>query len=214
MAEVSKSSNATTGKSAVIYLGRIPKEFEEQEMRKFFSQFGNVKRLRLSRNKKTGASKHYAFLEFETPEVAEIVVNTMNGYILFGHRLSCSIMEPDQIHETLWRGANREYVPLPKPRSFEKKNHSKEEVEDLIKKRLEKNQEHLEKLKEMGIEYKYISQLIKEDQKALKSFNGEVEEKEVEEEKEEVKEEVKEKKEKKVVRVTKRLSKQTKKLGK
>ena len=34
-------------------------------MRGFFSQFGGVKRLRLARSKKSGRSKHYAFIQFE-----------------------------------------------------------------------------------------------------------------------------------------------------
>ena len=36
----------------VIYLGRIPHGFYEEEMESYFSQFGQVCRLRLSRNKK------------------------------------------------------------------------------------------------------------------------------------------------------------------
>lgn len=214
MAGESTPSKVASGKSAVIYLGHIPTDFEETEMLKFFSQFGTVKHLRLSRNKKTGASKHYAFLEFETPEVAEIVANTMDGYILFGQKLVCSIMEPEKIHTSIWKGANKPYVVLPSPRSFEKKIRSKEEVEQLVKKRLEKHQSNLEKLTEMGVKYDYLSQLISQDQKALKTFNGEKEE--IQKEVKEIKEvkEVKEKEDKKPTRVVKRLSKQTKKLGK
>lgn len=52
-------------------------------MRGFFSQFGEVTRLKLSRNKKTGASKHYAFVEFKFPAVAKIVAETMNNYLMF-----------------------------------------------------------------------------------------------------------------------------------
>ena len=54
-------------------------------MKAYFSQFGNVTRLRLSRSLKTGASKHYAFVEFESTEVADIVAKTMDKYLMFGH---------------------------------------------------------------------------------------------------------------------------------
>lgn len=47
------------------YLGHIPHGFYEAQMRGFFSQFGGVKRLRLARSKKSGRSKHYAFIQFE-----------------------------------------------------------------------------------------------------------------------------------------------------
>ena len=53
----------------------------------YFSQFGEVTRLRLSRNKKTGKSKHYAFVEFKSTEVARIVAEAMDGYMFFKQRL-------------------------------------------------------------------------------------------------------------------------------
>ena len=42
--------------SGVVYLGHIPHGFFEQEMRTYFSQFGNVNRLKLSRSKKVWVS--------------------------------------------------------------------------------------------------------------------------------------------------------------
>lgn len=42
---------ATQPKTGTVYLGRIPHGFYEEEMRSYFSQFGEVTRLRLSRNK-------------------------------------------------------------------------------------------------------------------------------------------------------------------
>lgn len=59
-------------------------------MKQYFSQFGDVTRLRLSRNKKTGRSKHYAFIEFASHEVAQIVAETMHNYLLFGRLLQCN----------------------------------------------------------------------------------------------------------------------------
>ena len=82
-------------------------------MRAYFSQFGTIRRLRLSRNKKTGHSKHYAFLEFASSEVAEIAVKTMNNYLLFGHILKCRVIPNEQIHPNLWKGANRPFKTIP-----------------------------------------------------------------------------------------------------
>ena len=42
-----------------------------------------MSKVRVSRNKKTGAAKHYAFLEFASPEVAAIAAEAMDGYMLF-----------------------------------------------------------------------------------------------------------------------------------
>ncbi len=71
--------------SNVIYVGHIPHGFYEDQMRGFFSQFGDVERVRLSRSKKTGGSKGYAFIEFkdaaDTKIVAESMVSTVHSTI-------------------------------------------------------------------------------------------------------------------------------------
>ena len=82
-------------------------------MRAYFSQFGSIQRLRLSRNKRTGRSKHYAFLEFASADVAKIVADTMDNYLMFGHILKCKLVAPDQVHEQLWKGANKRFKAVP-----------------------------------------------------------------------------------------------------
>ncbi len=78
--------------AGVVYLGRVPSGFEEKEMRIFFGQFGDITRLRLSRSKKSGNSKGFAFIEFELPEVAEIVASTMNNYRMFGKTMQSKLV--------------------------------------------------------------------------------------------------------------------------
>lgn len=83
-------------------------------MKKYFSQFGRVLNLRLSRNKKTGASKHYAFVEFASAEVADIVARTMNNYLMFGHILKCSLIPKEQVNENLFKGAGTRFKVDPR----------------------------------------------------------------------------------------------------
>ena len=99
--------------SGVVYVGRIPHGFYEHEMREYFSQFGNISRLRLSRSRKSGASKHYAFVEFTSTTVAEIVADTMDNYLMFGHILKCKLVAKEQIHESIWKGADRRFKAVP-----------------------------------------------------------------------------------------------------
>ncbi|KAF2266609.1 hypothetical protein CC78DRAFT_491467 [Lojkania enalia] len=101
-------------KPGVVFVGRIPHGFFEPQMKKYFSQFGTVTRLRLSRNKKTGASKHYAFIEFASEEVADIVARTMDKYLLFGHILQCSVIPAEQVHENLFEGSNYRFKTMPR----------------------------------------------------------------------------------------------------
>lgn len=95
-----------TDESKVLYLGHIPHGFYEDQMIGFFSQFGELKHLRLSRNRKTGQSKHFAFIEFEDAEVTSVVAKTMNGYRLFDHTLQCQVLKASQIHPKLFQRNN------------------------------------------------------------------------------------------------------------
>eukprot|EP00928_Gymnodinium_smaydae_P080014 TRINITY_DN63820_c0_g1_i1.p1 TRINITY_DN63820_c0_g1~~TRINITY_DN63820_c0_g1_i1.p1 ORF type:complete len:355 (-),score=109.99 TRINITY_DN63820_c0_g1_i1:87-1034(-) len=87
----------------VVYLGHIPAGFYEPQMKTFFSQFGKVTRLRISRSKKSGQSKGYAFIEFEEEAVANIVAETMHKYLLFEKQLVCHIVPPEKQHAALFK---------------------------------------------------------------------------------------------------------------
>jgi len=88
----------------VVYLGHIPHGFFEPQMLKYFSQFGKVTRMRLSRSKKTGGSKGYAFIEFKDESVAKIVAQTMNKYLLFEKTLVCEYIPKEKRHPKLFTG--------------------------------------------------------------------------------------------------------------
>lgn len=161
---VAKSNRAATTKtskkpgSGVIYLGRIPHGFYEEQMHSYFSQFGDISRLRLSRNKTTGASKHYAFIEFESKEVAQVAAETMNNYLLFGHILKCKVVPDDEVHEDLFEGANKTFRVLPRAQVAQYKNErprSRAKWDQLKKESASLLDAKLKKLGELGIDYKY-----------------------------------------------------------
>ncbi|KAL2539813.1 RNA-binding (RRM/RBD/RNP motif) family protein [Abeliophyllum distichum] len=81
-------------KATVLYIGRIPHGFYENEMEGFFKQFGTIKRLRIARNRKTGKSRHFGFIEFESPEVAKVVSECMHNFLLFEHLLQVHLVPP------------------------------------------------------------------------------------------------------------------------
>ncbi len=45
----------------------------------YFSQFGAITRLRVSRNKKTAKARSYGFIEFASADVAQIAAEAMDG---------------------------------------------------------------------------------------------------------------------------------------
>ncbi|KAI0205470.1 RNA-binding domain-containing protein [Astrocystis sublimbata] len=108
-----KSSQSKHGETGVVYIGRLPRGFFEHQMREYFSQFGHVTKIRMSRNKATGQSKHFAFIEFAELGVAEIVAKTMDNYLLAGHILKVKMVPKSQVHDRLWVGANKRFKKIP-----------------------------------------------------------------------------------------------------
>ncbi|KKA26937.1 hypothetical protein TD95_001055 [Thielaviopsis punctulata] len=144
-------------KPGVVYIGRIPHGFYENEMKQYFSQFGPILRLRMSRNKRTGASKHFAFIEFSEESTAEIVSKTMDNYLLFGHILKCKVVSPDRLHADVWKGANKRYKKIPFNK-MEGLSLQKPKTQSAWEKKIEKeNQKRLDqakKLKALGYHFK------------------------------------------------------------
>ncbi|XP_010568181.1 PREDICTED: MKI67 FHA domain-interacting nucleolar phosphoprotein, partial [Haliaeetus leucocephalus] len=91
----------------VVYVGHLPRGLCEPQMYEYFEQFGTVKRLRLSRSKKTGASKGYGFIEFESDDVAKIVADTMNNYLFSERLLKCQFISPERVHENLFKNSDK-----------------------------------------------------------------------------------------------------------
>mmetsp|Transcript_7082 Transcript_7082/g.15809 ORF Transcript_7082/g.15809 Transcript_7082/m.15809 type:complete len:264 (+) Transcript_7082:422-1213(+) len=97
----------------VIYVGHVPHGFYEAQMREYFGQFGDVTRVKVSRNKKTGKSKHYAFVEFKHPEVAAIVAESMNNYLLANQVLQVVLVPPEKVHEKTFEGTGTKFKVVP-----------------------------------------------------------------------------------------------------
>ncbi|KAK7290799.1 hypothetical protein RIF29_05505 [Crotalaria pallida] len=140
----------------VLYVGRIPHGFYEDEMRGYFGQFGTIKRLRIARNKKTGRTKHYGFIEFESPEVAKIVAETMHNYLLFEHLLQVHLIPPEHVHPRLWRGFNYRYKPVDTvqiEREKLDKERTLEEHNKLVEKIMKRDKKRRKRIEAAGIDY-------------------------------------------------------------
>ncbi|KAH0466574.1 hypothetical protein IEQ34_003812 [Dendrobium chrysotoxum] len=171
-------------KATVLYIGHIPHGFYEEQMEGeannfvkaffgicsvilcssvscwnitgFFKQFGKVKRLRIARNRKTGKSKHYGFLEFENPAVAKVVANEIHNYLLFEHNLQIHLIPSEKIHPKLWKGVGKTHVPH-RWIEMERKRHNKErttkEYQSLVQGILKRDAKRRKRIKDAGIEY-------------------------------------------------------------
>uniref|UniRef100_A0A7S3BEE2 RRM domain-containing protein n=1 Tax=Haptolina ericina TaxID=156174 RepID=A0A7S3BEE2_9EUKA len=151
-----RSLKPTPEDAGVLYLGHIPHGFYEDQMRGFFSQFGTVSRLRLARNKKTGRSKHYAYIEFRHREVAQIVAKSMNGYLMFSKVLVCKLLSKEEVHPETFKNAHRRFKIIDRA-TMVRKNFNQPATESEAAKRETKliagDRRKRRKLEALGIEY-------------------------------------------------------------
>ncbi|KAL4929562.1 uncharacterized protein BDV17DRAFT_261223 [Aspergillus undulatus] len=160
----------------VVYVGRIPHGFYEHQMKAYFTQFGEITRLRLSRNRLTGASKHYAFIEFASESVAKIVAATMDNYLMYGHILKCKYVPTEQVHPELWKGANRRFKATPWNRIEQKrlnKGKSRENWTKAIEQEQKRRLAKAEKMKELGYDFELPALKSVDEVPVQKAIEGE-----------------------------------------
>ncbi|KAA6428446.1 MAG: MKI67 FHA domain-interacting nucleolar phospho -like [Trebouxia sp. A1-2] len=152
------SSSDLEGVSRVIYIGQLPHGFYEEQLKGFFDQFGLVTRLRVSRNNKTGKAKHYAFVEFQSPEVAVIAAEAMDNYMMFKQKLRVNIVKAADLHPQLFKGANKKFRAIPRQklsRDQHNRERTAEEDERRVKKAVAKDKQRQQRIKAAGIDYEY-----------------------------------------------------------
>uniref|UniRef100_A0A3P8RTQ1 Nucleolar protein interacting with the FHA domain of MKI67 n=1 Tax=Amphiprion percula TaxID=161767 RepID=A0A3P8RTQ1_AMPPE len=155
-AKKNKSNKGSRLTPGVVYVGHLPPGLFEPQLKSYFGQFGEVLRLRLSRSKKTGGSKGYAFIEFDCDEVAKIVAETMNNYLMGERLIKCHVIPPEKVHEKLFVGSQRQFKKpsYPAVTRYNKK-HTPEQVAKMTDKLLRKESKLRKRLAAHGIDYDF-----------------------------------------------------------
>uniref|UniRef100_UPI0037E83661 MKI67 FHA domain-interacting nucleolar phosphoprotein n=1 Tax=Semicossyphus pulcher TaxID=241346 RepID=UPI0037E83661 len=155
-AKKNKSSKGISLSPGVIYVGHLPLGLFEPQLKTYFEQFGKVQRLRLSRSKKTGGSKGYAFVEFDCDEVAKIVAETMNNYLMGERLIKCHVIPPEKVHEKMFVGSQREFKKpsYPAVDRYNKKR-TAEQLTKMKDKLLRKESKLRKRLAAHGIDYDF-----------------------------------------------------------
>lgn len=152
-----KSSKSVVAPGAgVCFISRIPHGFYEDQMRAYFSQFGEITRLRMARNRRTGASKHYAYIEFRHHAVAKIVAETMHNYLMCGKLLQVHLVDPATLHPEVFKGCNKKFKVIPwKKINMERYNSelTPEKLEEQKKRQSAHVKSVEERCRELGIEW-------------------------------------------------------------
>ncbi|KAM9342112.1 MKI67 FHA domain-interacting nucleolar phosphoprotein-like [Pholidichthys leucotaenia] len=149
----SKGPGLTPG---VIYVSHLPRGLSEPQLKSYFGQFGKILRLRLSRSKKTGNSRGFAFLEFECDEVAKIVAETMNNYLMGERLIKCVVIPSEKVHEKLFVGSQRMFKKPSYPAvSRYNKERTPQEVATMTSRLLRKESKLRKRLAAHGIDYDF-----------------------------------------------------------
>lgn len=67
-----------------VYVGSIFYDLKEELVRSAFNVFGIIKSINMSFDPITGKHKGFAFIEYETPDAAQIAIEHMGGFLLGG----------------------------------------------------------------------------------------------------------------------------------
>lgn len=152
------STSGVEDLSNVVYIGNLPHGFYDKELLGYFSQFGKVNKVRMAKNRKSGRSKHYAYLQFDNKEVGRIAAEAMHGYFLFKQQLKCRVLKEGEVHPLLFRNANRKFRVLPR-KELALQQHNQALTPALYAKRvaslIKKDRKRQQQILQAGIDYDY-----------------------------------------------------------
>jgi len=77
-----------------LYVGNLPYNVTEDDLRSLFAQAGEVKEVALITDRATGRSKGFGFVEMATQADAEKAIQTLNNHDMGGRPLKVSIARP------------------------------------------------------------------------------------------------------------------------
>lgn len=144
-------------KNLVLYIGHLPKDFEEIDLRRFLTQFGKVYNCRMARKVETGKPKGYAFVRFGDDETAKIVCETLHGYFLEKQRLICQLRpsHPGMFFDT---DANMEKRKKSKELEAKQRNRNlgnSEKLKAITSRLVSREMKKRERLAALGIDYDF-----------------------------------------------------------
>jgi RNA recognition motif-containing protein len=79
-----------------LYVGNLPYSTTESELRVLLGEFGEINELSLVRDKYTGESKGFAFVEMKKNADADKVIKALNGSVFQGRNIKVNQAQPKE----------------------------------------------------------------------------------------------------------------------
>src|SRR5690348_1317985 len=90
-----------------LYVGNLPYETTEAQLRELFSQAGTVKSVIIPMDRATNNSRGFGFVEMGTDGEALKAMRVFNGQEVGGHKIRVNEARPRDIRNALGRGFDR-----------------------------------------------------------------------------------------------------------
>ena len=101
-----------------LYVGNLPYDTTEDAIREMFAQSGTVTSVALIKDRDTGQSKGFAFVEMSTQREAQAAMSSLNGRMIGDRELKVNLARPREergparqggYHERDRRGGRRRF---------------------------------------------------------------------------------------------------------
>ena len=77
-----------------IYVGNLSYEVTEDDLRSAFESFGQVSKVTIIKDRMSGQSRGFGFVEMDTDEEAEAAIAGLNGKEMNGRTLNVNVARP------------------------------------------------------------------------------------------------------------------------
>jgi RNA recognition motif-containing protein len=77
-----------------IYVGNLSYEVEEDDLRRVFAEYGNVKRVQMPVDRETGKARGFAFVEMEAETEETAAIEALDGAEWMGRSLKVNKAKP------------------------------------------------------------------------------------------------------------------------
>ena len=89
---------------AKLYVGNLPYTTVDADLETLFSQAGTVKSAQVIKDRVSGSSKGFGFVEMSTPEEAQSAIGKFNGQDFNGRALTVNLARPREERPGGYRG--------------------------------------------------------------------------------------------------------------
>jgi RNA recognition motif-containing protein len=92
---------------AKLYVGNLPYNTADADLQSLFSQAGTVKSAQVIKDRESGRSKGFGFVEMSTTEEAQSAITMFNGKDFNGRPLTVNLARPREERPGGFRGGGR-----------------------------------------------------------------------------------------------------------